>query len=67
MNQRANRVPDAELDNDEPIGDAVEQQQPVSDEPGPANLAEGVPFDAPEADAVEQAFTVGHDDEDDYR
>ena len=58
----------SESDVEAPVPDLVEQQRPVSgdpEEPGDSGLA-SVPFDANEADAVEQHREVELD-EDDYR
>ena len=58
----------SESNLENPVPDVEEQQREVSDEPGTA--AEGtptsLPFDANEADAVEQHQEVELD-EDDYR
>ena len=57
-------APLSELDMETPEDDAIEQhQEVVADEP--AGVAQ-VPFDVDEADAAEQARSVGFDD-DDYR
>jgi hypothetical protein len=55
------------MDIEKPVDDVAEQDRELveTDEPVPAQRAE-LPFDANEADAVEQEIAVGHDD-DDYR
>jgi hypothetical protein len=55
------------MDIEKPADDAAEQDRELveTDEPTPPSRGE-LPFDANEADAVEQEITVG-DDDDDYR
>jgi hypothetical protein len=55
------------MDIEKPVDDAAEQDRELveTDEPAPPQREE-LPFDANEADAVEQEITVGNDD-DDYR
>jgi pyruvate/2-oxoglutarate dehydrogenase complex dihydrolipoamide dehydrogenase (E3) component len=55
----------SELDMETPEGDAIEQHQEVVEEESSAQ-PRYIPFDADEADAVEQERDVGFDD-DDYR
>ncbi|HEY2279317.1 MAG TPA: hypothetical protein VGI00_13235 [Streptosporangiaceae bacterium] len=57
----------SEMDIEKPVDDAAEQDRELveTDEPAPPQRTE-LPFDANEADAVEQEITVGNDD-DDYR
>jgi hypothetical protein len=56
------------MDIEKPADDAHEQDRDVveTDDEALPQLG-GLPFDANEADAVEQERTVGDDDEDDYR
>jgi pyruvate/2-oxoglutarate dehydrogenase complex dihydrolipoamide dehydrogenase (E3) component len=56
----------SELDMETPEGDAIEQNQDVTDEEAAVQSRGEVPFDVNEADAAEQERAVGFDD-DDYR
>jgi hypothetical protein len=57
----------SEMDIEKPADDAQEQERDLveTDDEAPPRREE-LPFDANEADAVEQEITVG-DDDDDYR
>jgi hypothetical protein len=56
------------MDIEKPADDAYEQDRDLveTDEGGTRPQREELPFDANEADAVEQEISVGNDD-DDYR
>ncbi len=56
----------SELDMETPEGDAIEQNQDVTDEETAVQGRREVPFDVNEADAAEQERTAGFDD-DEYR
>ena len=56
----------SELDMETPEGDAIEQQQEVTEDETVTGARREVPFDVNEADAAEQERAVGFDD-DDYR
>ena len=58
--------PLSELDLETPEGDALEQHREVVADEAVTVTRREVPFDVDEADAAEQARSVGYDD-DDYR
>ena len=56
------------MDIEKPADDVLEQERDVVEtDDGLPPQRDGLPFDANEADAAEQARTVGGDDDDDYR
>ncbi|MQA10688.1 MAG: hypothetical protein GEU98_19470 [Pseudonocardiaceae bacterium] len=59
-------TPNADFTDEQPVEDSVDQQRPVDDDQGSAPPRDTLPFEAPEADAAEQASSVAPD-EDEYR